>query len=126
MKRRDFLSRILGFLIFLISGKLIWDFLSFSLKKRQKLSIPIAQVGTKPSVIDGIIVWRENDTYRVYSSHCTHLGCILKYDQKAGIFKCPCHGSEFAINGTVIHGPARKNLKSLDYIVKNDKIEVNL
>ena len=126
MKRRDFLSRILGLLIFLIGGKFIWDFLSFSLKKRQKLTIPLSKITSKPQVIDGIIVWHEKDSFRVYSSHCTHLGCILKYDEKTGTFRCPCHGSEFSIDGSVIHGPAKKSLRRLDYTLKNNKIVIEL
>jgi len=126
MKRRNFLSSIIGFLIFLVGGKLIWDFLNFSLKKRQILTISLDQITSRPTVINGVILWRENNEFQVFSSHCTHLGCILKYDENSGIFKCPCHGSEFSINGNVIKGPARKRLKKLDYRVKKDKILVRL
>jgi Rieske Fe-S protein len=35
---------------------------------------------------------------------CTHLGCIVK--PSATGFDCPCHGSRFAPDGSVTHGPA--------------------
>ncbi len=46
------------------------------------------------------------------STICTHLGCIVK-TQTAG-FECPCHGSKFAPNGDVTHGPAPKPLAWLE------------
>ena len=42
---------------------------------------------------------------------CTHLGCTVKNDAQG--FACPCHGSHFDANGTVLHGPATKHLQTL-------------
>ena len=42
------------------------------------------------------------------STVCTHLGCIVK--QQADGFHCPCHGSRFAPDGSVLRGPAPKSL----------------
>lgn len=41
---------------------------------------------------------------------CTHLGCIYPWSDAAGIFACPCHGSQFELNGDWIAGPAPRNL----------------
>lgn len=43
------------------------------------------------------------------SSVCTHLGCIVNR-QPEGDFVCPCHGSRFATDGKVTHGPAPSDL----------------
>ncbi len=40
------------------------------------------------------------------SAICTHLGCTPRWVNEEGLFKCPCHGSNFNINGDVIAGPA--------------------
>ena len=37
---------------------------------------------------------------------CTHLGCVVPYDTALGLFQCPCHGSRYSNDGSVIRGPA--------------------
>lgn len=42
---------------------------------------------------------------------CKHLGCSLKYNEIEGVFECPCHGSRYDINGNILDGPTKRNLK---------------
>ncbi|MBQ1950054.1 MAG: FAD-dependent oxidoreductase [Clostridia bacterium] len=37
---------------------------------------------------------------------CPHLGCALKYNQAEHSWDCPCHGSRFTTDGTLIDNPA--------------------
>lgn len=39
---------------------------------------------------------------------CTHLGCQVR--PARGFFRCPCHGSTYRLDGTVVRGPAPKPL----------------
>jgi len=41
---------------------------------------------------------------------CTHLGCLYDWAESEGKFICPCHGSQFAKDGTYLAGPAPRNL----------------
>ncbi len=60
----------------------------------------------------GIIVNRRSNKYFVISAHCTHLGCTID-TMKEGELLCPCHGSRYSLDGKVVSGPARRNLKLL-------------
>lgn len=47
-----------------------------------------------------------------FSKHrCPHLGCALKWNAQELTWDCPCHGSRFESDGTVIDNPATGNLK---------------
>jgi len=41
---------------------------------------------------------------------CRHLGCIVSFNQGEQTWDCPCHGSRYALDGTVLDGPARDAL----------------
>jgi Rieske Fe-S protein len=40
------------------------------------------------------------------SLRCTHLGCLLRFNQAETSWDCPCHGSRFDVDGNVLEGPA--------------------
>ena len=46
----------------------------------------------------------------VISAKCTHLKCTIEHTPGASRFVCPCHGSEYALDGKVLKRPSRKDL----------------
>jgi Rieske Fe-S protein len=48
------------------------------------------------------------------SAVCTHMGCILAWNNTERSWDCPCHGSRFDHEGNVLHGPAVSPLKKVE------------
>jgi glycine/D-amino acid oxidase-like deaminating enzyme/nitrite reductase/ring-hydroxylating ferredoxin subunit len=48
------------------------------------------------------------------SARCTHLGCLVEFNNAETSWDCPCHGSRFGIDGSVIQGPAVRPLRRVD------------
>ncbi|MGZ8161359.1 MAG: FAD-dependent oxidoreductase [Methylobacter sp.] len=44
---------------------------------------------------------------------CTHMGCVVHWNPAEKSWDCPCHGSRFAADGKVIHGPAITDLEEI-------------
>lgn len=55
-----------------------------------------------------------NGITRAFKARCTHLSCPLEYNESENTFDCSCHGSRFAVNGSVLEGPAKLPLERID------------
>lgn len=53
---------------------------------------------------------------------CTHLGCIVPWNEAANKYMCPCHGSQYDQTGKVIRGPAPKSLALANVNILENKV----
>ncbi|WP_458206846.1 FAD-dependent oxidoreductase [Haladaptatus sp. NG-SE-30] len=51
----------------------------------------------------------DGELHRV-SAVCTHMKCLVKWNDAEQTWDCPCHGSRFDYDGGVIDGPANRDL----------------
>jgi Rieske Fe-S protein len=53
---------------------------------------------------------RVNGAERIVSPVCPHLGGIVNWNDADESWECPLHGSRFAPDGTLLEGPATRDL----------------
>jgi menaquinol-cytochrome c reductase iron-sulfur subunit len=128
-----------------LAGPLAGYVVSPALKRREQ---PWVEVGTvddlkvgEPTQLDYVRTvrdgWMENRLHKavwaikqtdgqvtVFSPMCPHLGCGYHWDGGDHKFKCPCHGSIYAPDGTVLGGPAPRHLDVLPSKIENGRLLV--
>ncbi|MEO6123811.1 MAG: Rieske (2Fe-2S) protein [Ilumatobacteraceae bacterium] len=75
-----------------------------------------------PGDDDPAVLIRFADTDVVaFSQKCTHLGCVVYYEESEQRWHCPCHEGNFeARTGAVISGPPTRRLGQIHVEVRDD------
>lgn len=110
--RRTFLFVLNAALVALFV--IVWNKLTLKhleLSGKKKAVFPYNK-NRKVSFHDDYIIVNENEGLVVLSARCTHLGCQINKLENDRLI-CPCHGSQYNLNGNVIKGPAYKNLEKI-------------
>lgn len=56
---------------------------------------------------DRVAIYRDREgVAHAVSAVCTHLGCLVGFNDAESTWDCPCHGSRYGVDGRVISGPA--------------------
>jgi arsenite oxidase small subunit len=70
-----------------------------------------------------LLVHLPNGEWRAYEGTCTHLSCVVYWDEASEKLICPCHNAAFAIEtGAVLMGPPRYPLPRIELSVEGDTI----
>ncbi len=73
-----------------------------------------------------VFVIRLESGYRVYSGVCTHLGCIVRWEEDKQRFYCPCHKGIFDKDGNVVSGPPPRPLDQFEVKVENKLVYIQV
>lgn len=82
--------------------------------------------GSAQGVFDGspFLVFNRKAGIECISLKCSHLGCLVKYNEAEKKFKCPCHDGWFDEHGINKGGPPPAPLTKLDFKVAGEKLIV--
>ncbi len=80
----------------------------------------VVAAGSQPIVL----TYSQQAGVRAFSAICTHLGCVVQWEN-AGFIQCPCHDGRFnGQTGAVISGPPPSPLPPRQVVVEGDDIYV--
>ncbi len=76
---------------------------------------------------DRSAAWLRHEAENIFiafSVNCTHLGCPVRWEEKAELFMCPCHGGVYNKNGSVAAGPPPKELQQYGVRINGEDVEI--
>ena len=136
--RRSFLKNIWFGLGAIAGLEFLWMTFSFLSPTKKTGAADISQLRTvgelKNIPVNTVIPVRSGQFYLVrladggllaLSLKCSHLGCSVSWDANKSRFICPCHASEFAMNGNVINPPAPRALDYYPVIIDKGVVKVD-
>ncbi len=56
----------------------------------------------------------ENGRFHAVNPACTHINCVVGWNNAEKTWDCPCHGSRYSMDGEMYTAPARKDLEKID------------
>ena len=134
-QRRAFVLMFAGGLGGLLAMAAGWPLLRFlapvaGAGEDQQVTLPRATVKAgaahffqfrgKPAVV----LQAKPGEYLALSAVCTHLGCVVQWQEGKGEFLCPCHGGRFAPSGAVLAGPPPRPLENLPVAIVGDQLRI--
>ena len=71
-----------------------------------------------------ILLTNAGDGFLAMNARCPHAGCELTWVQEDRQAECPCHGSRFASDGTVLQPPATEDVDTFPVAVDRTTLDV--
>ncbi len=66
-----------------------------------------------------------DDGFLALYQRCTHLGCMVPWNEAEGRFACPCHGGRYDRVGQVLSGPPPRPLDVFPIKIVNGQVLVD-
>lgn len=89
------------------------DFLNDKIFWPEELKIPVLAEDEAVILKDKFSAYKDQKgQIHKLQGICSHMGCVLVWNDAERTWDCPCHGARFDFEGKVIHGPAVRNLKN--------------
>jgi cytochrome b6-f complex iron-sulfur subunit len=89
---------------------------------------PLSNVGgmvfVQASSASFLVTRTSADACTALTTACTHQACTVS-NASAGVFTCPCHGSQFDPAGRVVRGPATAPLQEFQSALVNNVLTIN-
>ena len=104
----------------IVMGELIFGTFAFLWPRRKGAKVETVFIAGKVTdfKVGEIIPFRKERTFILrteggflaISAICTHLHCVVNWNEMLKKFECPCHGAKFNLNGEVLEGPPPRPL----------------
>jgi cytochrome b6-f complex iron-sulfur subunit len=72
-----------------------------------------------------LVVNVDGSQIRAFTSVCTHAGCSTNWQFSNDLFECTCHNSRFNTSGSVVRGPATRDLQEFSAARDGDLIVIS-
>jgi cytochrome b6-f complex iron-sulfur subunit len=136
--RRKFIQLLLGFSIVSTFGGIVAPIVAYLFPAKSQTAAgaavdvgavdtfgagsgTVVSVNSKPV----LVVNTKAGGLKAFSAICTHLGCIVAWDDKKGVIHCPCHEGIFnPTTGAVVSGPPPAPLAGYELAVKDGKVMI--
>ena len=117
MERRRFIKKGFSWIAYILGAAAlaypVFSFMHFRKTRKKTVIFHPDEQFSAANFKEGVFLIQKGTNFNALSARCTHLGCTINFDAVPQQFKCPCHGSLFAISGKWISGPAKKDLISI-------------
>jgi cytochrome b6-f complex iron-sulfur subunit len=134
--RRTFIVGGVGGLLVASAGgiygsvKSLYPTINYDPSLKAEIGLPEEFIGVRMKQVQvggrKISVMKGDNGFYALVRNCTHMGCIPYLSDEEQLFRCPCHGSVFTLEGDVVKGPAPEPLYRASIIVNpRGRIEIN-
>jgi menaquinol-cytochrome c reductase iron-sulfur subunit len=66
------------------------------------------------------------EEFLAFTINCSHLGCPVRWEPRAELFLCPCHGGVYYPDGQVAAGPPPRGLARYPVRVRQGQVEIQV